>query len=42
MILNIFRKKPPSNPQPPNPPAGKESQTLDKSKIVDADFEEIK
>jgi hypothetical protein len=42
MILNFFRKKPPVNPPPPNPPVNKESQTLDKTKIVDADFEEIK
>ena len=43
IILNFFRKRPPTNPpQPPNPPVNKEVQTIDKSKIVDADFEEIK
>ena len=40
--VNSFRKKPPVQNYPPNYPPQKEKETLDKSKIVDADFEEIK
>jgi hypothetical protein len=41
-ILNIFRRKKPIHTQPPNSQVNKESDKLDKSKIVDADFEELK
>lgn len=42
IILNFFKKKPPTNPPTANSPGSKEKETIDKSKIVDADFEEIK
>jgi len=41
-ILNLFRRKTTLNTQPPNTPVNKEADNIDKSKIVDADFEEIK
>lgn len=41
-ILNLFRRKTPLNPQPPKTPVNKEADNIDKSKIVDADFEELK
>jgi|WetSurMetagenome_2_1015567.scaffolds.fasta_scaffold03981_9 hypothetical protein len=41
-ILNLFRKKTPLRTPPPNAQVNKDKETLDKSKIVDADFEEIK
>lgn len=40
-ILNFFRKNN-SAPKPTGKPAQNETEKLDKSKIVDADFEEIK
>lgn len=42
LLLNIFRKRTRVNTPPRNPKINKESEKLDKSKIVDADFEEIK
>ena len=42
LLMNIFRKRTPVNTQPRNRKISKESEELDKSKIVDADFEEIK
>lgn len=42
LFLNIFRKRTPINTPSQNPKITKESEKLDKSKIVDADFEEIK
>jgi hypothetical protein len=41
-ILNIFKKKTPLRPPPTNNPDVGKKETIDKSKIVDADFEEIK
>ncbi|MBI5403879.1 MAG: hypothetical protein HY959_10805 [Ignavibacteriae bacterium] len=41
-ILKIFRKSKSINPNPPTNVAGENKEQLDKSKIVDADFEEIK
>lgn len=41
-ILNIFWKNKSINPNQQDNVAGKSKGQLDKSKIVDADFEEIK
>jgi hypothetical protein len=41
-ILNIFRRGRTAPPPPPQNNTQKTVNTLDKSKIVDADFEEIK
>lgn len=41
-ILKIFRKSKSINQNPPANVEGKNKEQLDKSKIVDADFEEIK
>lgn len=42
LLINIFRKRAPINTPSQNTKVTKESEKLDKSKIVDADFEEIK
>lgn len=42
LVLNIFRRKTYPKTPPSNVNKNKESEILDKSKIVDADFEEIK
>jgi len=41
-VLNLFRNKSIPRTPPPNNPANEKKGTIDKSKIVDADFEEIK
>lgn len=41
-VLNLFRKKSIPRTPPPNNPTNEKKETIDKSKIVDADFEEIK
>jgi hypothetical protein len=41
-ILNIFKRSRNINPKPPVNNTESKKEPLDKSKIVDADFEEIK